>query len=325
VDYKATTSWTERRPPHRDVAIARIAAGQHGVVSLDQLRGLGLSASGVRSRVAAGRLHRIHRAVFAVGAPLLATQGRWLAAVMSCGPGSVLSHVSAAALWGFRPTSRGVIDVTKRGRAGRRRSGIHLHRARGLQPEDVTVVQAVPCTSVGRTLLDLAEVVGRRGTQRALDQAEVLRVLDVRALEDLLGRSPGRAGTALLRAVLADRDPGRALTRSELEEAFLGICRRSGISEPEVNGRVVTPGGALEVDFVWRAKGLIVETDGHQTHGTRSAFERDRWRDQQLALAGWRAVRFTWRQLSDAPGDVAGTVRALLEACRRDQPNSASR
>jgi hypothetical protein len=181
-----------------------------------------------------------------------------------------------------------------------------------LRPEDATKVQGVPCTSVGRTLLDLSEVVGRRGTERALGQAEVLGILDAGALEDLLGRSPGRRGAALLRGVLADRDAGGALTRSELEDCFLGICRRAAVSEPEVNGWVDTPSEALEVDFVWRGEGLIVETDGHRTHGTRSAFERDRRRDQQLTLAEWRVVRFTWRQIVRDPGEVADVVRTLL-------------
>jgi uncharacterized protein DUF559 len=184
----------------------------------------------------------------------------------------------------------------------------------------VTEVNGVPCTSVGRTLLDLAEVVGRRAVERALDQAEVLRILDARAVDDLLARSPGRRGTPVLAAVLADHEGGRTLTRSELEERFLSICRGVSITQPEVNGWVEAPGGALEVDFVWRAQGLIVETDGHRTHGSRSAFERDRRRDQRLALAGWRVVRFTWRQTANDPDGVAGVVRSLLD--RASEPRS---
>jgi putative AbiEi antitoxin of type IV toxin-antitoxin system/uncharacterized protein DUF559 len=294
------------------VVIARLAARQHGIVALAQLREIGLSASGVRSRVAAGRLHRVHRGVFAVGSAALTTRGRWLAAVLACGRAAVLSHRSAAALWGLRPTSRAVIDVTRPGRSERPRGGIHLHRARRLRPEDVTEVNGVPCTSVGRTLLDLSEVVGRRAVERALDQAEVLRILDARAVDDLLARSPGRRGTPVLAAVFADHEGARTLTRSELEERFLSICRGAGIAQPEVNGWVEAPGGALEVDFVWRAEGLIVETDGHRTHGSRSAFERDRRRDQRLALAGWRVVRFTWRQTENDPEGVADVVRFLL-------------
>jgi predicted transcriptional regulator of viral defense system len=314
VDHKATKYGTESGPPRRDLAISRFAARQHGIVALAQLRDLGLSATAVRSRVAAGRLHRIPRGVFAVGTPVLTTEGRWLAAVLACGPAAALSHQSAAALWGLRPTSRAVIDVTRPGRSERPRGGIHRHRARGLRPEDVTQVHGVPCTSVPRTLLDLSEQVGRRAVERALDQAEVLRILDARAVDDLLARSSGHRGAPVLRAVLAAHDPGRTVTRSELEERFLGICRRAGITQPEVNGWVDAPGGALEVDFIWRAEALIVETDGHRIHSTRSAFERDRVRDQRLVLAEWRVVRFTWRQIANDPDGVANVVRHLLDS-----------
>jgi hypothetical protein len=172
--------------------------------------------------------------------------------------------------------------------------------------------RGVPCTSVARTLLDLSEVVDRRGLERALDQAEVLRILDVAAVRDLLARSLGRHGSAALRAALAVHDLSPTLTRSELEERFLGICRGARVVEPEVNAWVEAPGGALEADFVWRVKRLVVETDGHRTHGTRSAFERDRRRDQRLALAGWCVVRFTWRQIGNNPDEVASIVRGLL-------------
>jgi very-short-patch-repair endonuclease len=165
---------------------------------------------------------------------------------------------------------------------------------------------------VPRTLLDLAELLSRRELERAFDQAEVLRVLDAAAVEALLVRSGGRRGAVVLRALLAGHDAGGTLTRSELEERFLAICRSSRIRLPEVNALIDAPRGALQVDFAWRAERLVVETDGHATHGTRLAFERDRRRDQRLALAGWRVVRFTWSQVIRASDEVARTVRALL-------------
>lgn len=309
----ATTSRTQRTAPLRDRALGRLAARQHGVVALSQLRELGLSASAVRSRVAAGRLHPLHRGVYAVGHPLVTMEGRWLAAVLACGPGAVLSHRSAAALWGLRPTARATIDVTAPRRAGRKRDGIAVHSDATLAPADCGSARTIPCTTPARTLLDLAATVDRQALERACDRAEVLRLMDIRAVHELLVRAPGRCGAPLLRSVLGEQDRHPELTRSELEERFLALCRHAGLPRPEVNVRVEVASEGVEVDFVWRTRGLIVETDGHATHGTRRAFERDRERDRHLMLAGWRVVRFTWCDVSRSPAEVASTLRALLE------------
>lgn len=308
-----TTSWVAKSTqPPADWALAALASRQHGVVTLSQLADLGLKRSAARARVAQGRLHRIHQGVFAVGHPLLSIEGRWLAAVLACGPGAVLSHRAAAALHGVRPSSRTAIDVTAPRRTGRARTGIEVHRGDTLQAADRTVVRGVPCTSVARTLLDFAEVTDRRGLERAFDQAEVLRVLDVRAAEDVLGRARGRRGAPLIQAVMASDRIGETLTRNELEERFLHLCDSAFIPRPEVNVMLATADGHPEVDFLWRECGLIAETDGYRSHGTRRAFERDRARDRALAVAGFRVVRFTWRQVTNGPGEVAATLRALL-------------
>lgn len=223
--------YVRRLGPHPRLkhAIAELARGQHNVVALRQLRALGLSASAVRDRVASARLHRIHVGVYAVGHAKLTAKGCWMAAVLACGDGAVLSHRSAAALWGLRPDNRARSDVTSRGRAGRQRSGVVAHLGRGLMPADVTVVDGIPCTSLARTLLDLAEVVDRRGLERAIDRAEVLRLLDMLAVNDVLVRANGRRGVALLRTVLGEHDPGSTITDSELEELLLAICRTAGL------------------------------------------------------------------------------------------------
>ena len=179
-------------------------------------------------------------------------------------------------------------------------------------PADVMVVDGIPCTSLARTLLDLAEVVDRRGLERAIDRAEVLRLLDMLAVNDVIARANGRRGVALLRSVLGEHDPGSTITDSDLEELLLAICRTAGLPTPEVNVWVPVPGEQFKVDFLWRRKRLVVETDGRDVHTTRRAFERDRERDQRLMLAGWRVVRFTWRQLTREPERVAATLRALL-------------
>src|SRR5918995_5102756 len=154
----ATHYGTERCGHSRQVALAQLAERQHGVVALPQLRELGLAPSAVRSRVTRGRLHRVHRGVYSVGHPVLSVRGRWMAAVLACGPGAALSHRSAAALWGIRPSARTAIDVTVP-RHLRGRAHIDVHHANTVAAGDLTTVDRIPCTTVARTLLDLAAVV----------------------------------------------------------------------------------------------------------------------------------------------------------------------
>ena len=274
----------------RDAAIARIAAKQHGVVSTAQLRAAGLLPSRVADRLAAGRIHRIHRGVYAVGHPNISNEGRWMAAVLACGEGAVLSHRSAAALWGFLPHRRGGIDqkgpaeVTVPNGGGRKpRDGIHLHRSLTLSPAHLTRRAGIPVTKPARTLEDLHRTLSREQFAVALRQAEYLRL----SLGD---------------RIVPDH------TRSELEARFLAICRRHRLPQPEVNVRV----DRFLVDFLWLPRRLIVELDGWRSHRTRSAFEQDRARDARLKLLGYDVLRFTWRQLEAEPRQVASAVRALL-------------
>ena len=290
-----------------------MAGAQHGVVSLAQVRAIGLSATAVRSRVRAGRLHSVHRGVYAVGHARLTGRGLWMAGVLACGPGAALSHRSAAALHDLRRSDRRTVDVTVPRDAGRNRTEIHAHRS-VLADADLVVVDGIPCTTVARTLLDLAEVVDRRGLERAVDRAEQMRLLDTTAIADVLARSPGRHGARPLRTILAGFDPERARTRSELERRFLRLCDRAGVPRPRVNHVVTIDGEPMEIDFAWPDRRLAVETDGHATHGTRQAFERDRRRDQRLKRAGWDTLRFTWRQVLKAPHEAASILVAVVNA-----------
>ena len=224
-----------------------------------------------------------------------------------------LSHRSAAVLWGIRTTARANVDVTSWGRTGRSRPGIEVHRATGLDERDVTTVERIPCTTVARTLLDLAEVVDRRALERACDRAEQLRIVDWRDVHETLSRTAGKHRAHLLKAAVQSHDIGRSLTRSELEERFLELCENARLEPPETNAWIPLDGGSgIEADFLWREPRLIVETDGFGTHGTRHAFESDRSRDQRLALAGWRVIRCTWRQVVTDPSRIAKTISALL-------------
>jgi hypothetical protein len=297
------------------MAIAQLAGAQHGVLTLAQLGELGLQPRTVQVRAASGRLHRIHRGVYAlVPRELLSRSGSFMAAVLACGPKAVLSHRSAAALHELRATERATIDVTVPGRASRKHSGIDLHRSKTLTPDDTTEVDRIPCTTVARTQLDLAESVNRRALERAYDQAEILELFDLRALHDQLARNSGRRALAVVRTILNEHYSGTTVTWSELEERLLALIRSAGLPEPEVNAWIVPDDGepAIRVDFIWRTRGLIVETDGHRFHNTRRAFETDRRRDQRLTLAGWRVVRVTWAQLTREPARVAELMIALL-------------
>lgn len=284
-----------------DEAIAALASRQHGVVARRQLIALGLGRRAIAHRLECGRLHLIHRGVYAVGHPVLSVRGRWMAAVLAAGPGAVLSHRSAAALWAVRWTERADIEVTAP-RQVEPRPGLHPHRA-VLSADEVTVVDGIPTTTPARTLLDLAAVVSRQALERALDEAEMLRLPGP---HELLDRYPGRRGAATLRTVLlTSRSP--TPTRTELEDRFLTFLDDWGFDRPDVNSIIE----GLEVDAVWREARLIVELDGFATHGTRRGFERDRERDRRLTAAGWRVIRLTWRQLEHGEA-LARELRALL-------------
>jgi predicted transcriptional regulator of viral defense system len=302
---------------HPERAIAALAEGQHGVVTLSQLQFVGLSRSAVSRRAAVGRLYRVHRGVYAVGRPRLEVHGRWMAAVLACGPEGVLSHRSAAALWGLRRGERPRTDVCVPGPRTYPRAGIDMHCSLTLAEEDITTVDSIPCTTVARTLVDLGDVVDRRAVERAVDQAEVLQLFDLRAVEDALARAGPRRGAGTLRAVLAGYEEP-TLTRRELEERFLALCRRASLPSPAANAWITLDDGiAYQADFLWRRERLIVETDGRAVHTTAKAFEHDRLRDQRLTLAGFTVVRFTWRQITREPRRVADALTSLLARLAR--------
>ena len=162
------------------------------MVGLSQLRELGLSARAVQHRAARGRFHRIHRGVYAVGYPKLTGRGQWMAAVLACGPRAVLSHRSAAGLWGVRPDNRRKSDVSVPSPSARAKAAIEVHRSVTLTADDVTTVDGIPCTTLARTLVDLGDVVDRRAVERAVEQAEVLRLFDLQASASGRSSEPAR-------------------------------------------------------------------------------------------------------------------------------------
>jgi very-short-patch-repair endonuclease len=306
----------KKRParPRNITTVAQLAERQHGVVAVRQLYSLGLSDRQLRHRVAGGWLHRIHRGVYAVGHRDLIGEGWWMAAVLACGEGALLSHQAAAELWKLRQRRRSgpsQIDVTVPRVAGRRRrDGIVVHRVTGLRAEEATIHHRIPVTSPARTILDLSSAIPRRQLERAIDEAERLRHCTEGDLREIARKHRGRPGSRILAAVLTEHAIGSTATRNQFEEAFLTICRKYRLPRPQLNAPLLE----YVVDFFWPDAGLVIELDGRATHGTRRAFQADRERDGRLTVAGYRVVRFTWWDIARRPAIVADRVRRLLQS-----------
>jgi very-short-patch-repair endonuclease len=298
----------EVAPRRLDGAIADLAARQHGVVARRQLRALGLADSSISHRLTQGRLHPVHRGVFAVGHPLLSREGRWMAAVLACGPRAVLSHASAAALWEMRFNGSRWIDVTipRTGRA--LRDDIRLHRPQELPSGEMTVHDRIPVTTAARTILDMAAILKQAHLERLLDQAEIRELTDYPALAALARGHTGHRGAPRLLSTLETHLAGEQRTRSDVEAQFRQLCYDHRLPQPRVNQRVL----GMEVDFLFPAQRLIVETDSWRYHKTRRAFEDDRARDVLTTRAGYRTLRFTDRQLTRQPEQVAHAIAAVL-------------
>ena len=299
---------TETDQPSLEARLSAVARSQYGVVTREQLRRVGLGEHGIAERVRTKRLHRLHRGVYAVGHDVLKPEARWLAAVLACGEGAVLSHASAAANWGIRGSAAVTIDVTVPVRSGRKsQGGIRVHRSGRLGVTETTVHEGIPTTTVARTLLDLADVLNTGALKRTIAEAEYLRLLDMTSLIAAVEGNPGRRGARLLQIARAEPQ----WTRSELEDRFLEMVERRGLPRP-VAGAMVE---GYEVDFLWPADKLIVELDGFAAHGTRSAFERDRRRDRRLARK-LRTVRVTADGLRYDEDAIAADLDALTSRSR---------
>lgn len=236
-------------------------------------------------------------------------RGSWLAAVLACEEGAVLSHTSAAALWGVAG-ARGAIDVTAaHGNQGRiRRQGIKLHRGK-LDSAEVTIHDRVPVTTVARTLFDYAEVVDFQRLESAWEEADRLKLLQLDQVERVCERGRGRRALKPIRHLLAE---ARAVTRtrSPLEDRFQRFARHFGLPPHNTNVEVLDK----EVDVLWAAAKLIVELDSWEFHSHRAAFQRDRARDTRLLVAGYRTIRVTHDRLDKEASALADEIQGLLRA-----------
>jgi very-short-patch-repair endonuclease/predicted transcriptional regulator of viral defense system len=307
-------SYMGRKVAKPDVCVAEIAEKQWGVVSVDQLRRLGLNEKAIRRRADSARLHRVHRGVYAVGHPGLSIEGRWLAAVLAVGggpqvgSGSVLgrwgvavSHRSAASLWQMLPVRPGPSEVIVGGNGGRaKRRGIRVHRSLSLGSADVTLRNGIPVTTPRRTIADLRQAVSVRA----------LGAVSARELRKAI-RQANVIGLPIDYEAAADR------TRSDLEADFLSICRRHRLPRPEVNVRI----GPFLVDFLWQEERLVVETDGYRYHRGKAAFQEDRSRELELMRLGYSVLRLSEAQIDEAPKDLGEVLGAELRK-RRKTPNA---
>lgn len=287
-----------------DLRIAEVARKQRGVVSIDQLRGFGLSEKAIARRVARGLLHRVHRGVYAVGHSALAPEDRFLAAVLALGGeprgggsvlehwGAAVSHRSALSLWSLLPTSDAPTDVIVSGYGGRaRRAGIRVHRSLSLGSGDVTLHRGIPVTTARRTIADLREAISTRrgGAIAGYELRKAIRQANVLGLP------------------IGPKD-AKVRTRSDLEGDFLRLCRRHRLPPPEVNVRI----GPYLVDFLWRKRRFVVETDSYLYHRGEVAFQDDRARDLDLMRRGFEVLRLSEVQLDEEPTRVAEVLAGKL-------------
>ena len=241
-----------------------------------------------------------------------------MAAVLAAGPGAVLSHRAAAALWGIRQSTRSATEVIAPRRC--RRPGIEGHHI-VLPPDEVTVERGIPVTNPARTIFDLAAVISPQQLRHAINEAEIRRLSSPTSLDALIARHPRRKGTqALKRALELQRQRGETVIRSDFETAFLDFVHRYGLPRPRMN----EPLGPYQPDALWPVQRLVVELDSYGIHTTREAFEKDRARDRDLQARGYRVLRVTWRQLTTDADELAQQLTQLLDLAT-PPPRSARR
>jgi very-short-patch-repair endonuclease len=274
----------------------------------------------ITERLARGFMRAVHSGVYAVGAAALTQEARWTAALLACGwdgwagervPAAVLSHRSAASLWGLVRNAPAPSEVIVA--AGRRsvRRGI-LTRCMSLREDEIEIVGGIPVTCAARTAFDFAAVARTtRELERAWNELEVRRLTSRVSVPQLLERYPRRPGAPMLRALLGSDEPS-GVTSNDFEEAFVNLLDEHGLPRPDLNADLQIRGRFIEVDCLWRPERLALELDGRGVHAREVAFESDKLRDRQLLVEGWRPARVTWAQLRDEPRTVAADLRELL-------------
>jgi len=294
-----------RSGPSAAGPVWRLAARQHGVISHKQLRELGYSAQSIKYRITRGRLHCLFRGVYAVGRPELTQHGWWIAAALACGEGAVISHVDAAALWGFRPKRGGLIHVSVPRSLRSRPSGLVVHRRSTLAARELTRRRGIPVTRPAVTIVDIAATEPEQRLERAINEADQQGVIRFDVLLRELERMPRRPGLGHVKRLVL-RHSFR-LTRSELERLFLPIAKKAGLSVPETRAIV----NGFEVDFWFPELGLVVEAKSLTYHRTPVKQTRDVVRDQAHLVGEVVPLHFTHWQIARQPDYVEGILRGV--------------
>jgi hypothetical protein len=295
----------------RSAEVWTLVRRQHGVVARRQLLDLGFSSKAIEHRLAAGRLHPVGYGVYAVGRPALDKPGRWMAAVLACGPSAALSHRSAAALWSIGTELPGRIDLSVRRHSHLRRPGIRARSRPALPAADLTDHHGIPITTPIRTLIDVATELTPNRLERAVNEADKRDLVDPDALRGALDAHPGEPGVRPLRVIL-DQHTFR-LSDAELELLFRPLAAAAGLPTPLTKQWV----DDFEVDFFWPALGLVVETDGWRYHRTPAAQTRDARRFQAHTASGLTPLRFSHWQVKHEPADVRRILARTLSNLRR--------
>ncbi|HEX7279494.1 MAG TPA: DUF559 domain-containing protein [Solirubrobacterales bacterium] len=299
--------------------VADIATRQGGVISLEQLRDAGVSARNASHHAGDGRYSRVHRGVYAVGHRAASRVTHLRAALLACGEGAVVSHGTAAALHGLWDRWPTLIDITVPVEAGRKIDGIRCRRCRYPQPEEVEVRNGVACTTVARTLVDLAGIVGLKTLRKTVGRTAILKKLDLDAVDLAIHDAKRRRGLRMLELALLPyrtKDGKTPDMRSDFETLMLPQLLDMGLPRPGCNVWLHIGGERFLVDFLWEKEMVVVETDGRERHETPEAFQSDRRRDQFLAATGYRVLRVTWDQIHSEPAEVLDRVRRALSLRR---------
>jgi very-short-patch-repair endonuclease len=302
---------SDTRADNRSRRAWELAGRQHGIVARRQLLKLGFNSREIEHRVGRGRLHGVMRGVYAVGWPKLTQERRWMAAVLACGDDAMLSHRSAAALWGIGSEPKGRVDISVRRRAELRRRGLRVRGRPTLDPKDVVERDGIPVTCPIRTLVDLATELRPPSVERAVNEADKRDLVDPETLRLALDAYTGQAGVPALRKLLDKRT--FRLSDSDLEIFFRPIAVEAGLPFP-LSKQIVN---GWEVDFYWPDLGLVVETDGLRYHRTASTQTRDARRDRAHALAGMTPLRFTHYEIKHEPARVRAELSGAATLFRR--------
>ena len=268
-----------------------------------QLLAAGIGADAIHYGVRTGRLFRVFRGVYAVGRRPVTPLERAAAAVLACGPGALLSHGSAMALWGFWKHWEEPFEVTLP--VDRRPGGVRIHRCSTLRRRDGDQQHGVRVTSPARTLLDMAPRLKPRPLTRLVNDSRRAKLLTLDGLADVAARNPTHPGAPLLRPHL---DNPQNPTRSGGEDDFPSFCERYGLPTPVMDH----PLHGFEADAYFPVERVIVELDGWPFHQSKASFEDDRDRDATMLMYGIPTVRVTYTRLDDDPDREAARLHTIL-------------